>query len=217
MMVFIVPQFTGKHNESGQQVPWITQFVIDVSEFLQKYTLIMVPGFIIFAMFLSAFIKTPTGKPIYDRVMMNMPIFGGIIIKGNMNAFTRTLSTMLSSGVSLTDSLDICIDTIENVVIANDLKTVKKAITEGKTLTEPLLKIPYFPDMVSQMVKVGEQTGNIDNMLLKVANVFEEEVNDLVANMTKMIEPIILVFLGGFVGTILIAMYLPIFMSAGGA
>jgi type IV pilus assembly protein PilC len=101
-------------------------------------------------------------------------------------------------------------------VIANDLKKVKAAVVNGKTLTEPLSKIPYFPEMVAQMIKVGEQTGEIDMMLLKISEVFEEQVNELVGNMTKLIEPFILVVLGGIVAVILIAMYLPVFQSAGG-
>ena len=147
---------------------------------------------------------------------MNIPIFGGIIIKGNLASLTRTLSTMLSAGVALVDALNICIDTIDNKIIAQDVVVVRKAVIEGKTLTEPLSKIEYFPDMVAQMIKVGEQTGNLDQMLLKIADVFEEQVNVLVNNMTKLIEPIIIVVLGGIVAVIMIAMYLPIFMQAGG-
>jgi type IV pilus assembly protein PilC len=122
---------------------------------------------------------------------------------------------MLTSGVSLIDALRICEDTVENIVIKKDIMELRKAVTQGKTLTEQLLKIDYFPDMVGQMIKVGEQTGALDQMLEKVSDVFEQEVNDLVDGMTSMIEPIILVGLGGAVGFILIAMYLPIFQAAG--
>ena len=216
LMMFIVPKFQEMLKDTGQQTPWITQFVIDISQFLQNYTLIMLPIlFVIFAL-LNAWIKTTVGKFVFDRFMMKMPIFGGIIIKGNLANFTRTLATLLSSGVSLIDALEICNDIVDNGVIQRDLVVVRKAVTEGKTITEPLGKIPYFPDMVNQMVKVGEQTGNLDQMLEKISEVFEEEVNQLVANMTKLIEPIIIVVLGGCVATILVAMYLPIFMSAGG-
>jgi type IV pilus assembly protein PilC len=124
---------------------------------------------------------------------------------------------MLGSGVSLVDALDICIETIDNGVMAKDLTGVKKKVIEGKTLTEPLEKIAYFPPMVTQMVRVGEQTGQVDQMLEKVSDVFEEEVNELIGVMTKMIEPLIIVVLGGIIATILVAMYLPMFMSAGGA
>lgn len=217
MLVYVVPKFAEMIQDTGQEMPAITQFVLDASSFLGTYSIYIVPGFIVAVMLLKSFFGTPAGKPIYDNMMMKMPIFGGIIIKGNLGQFTRTLSTMLSSGVSLVDSLDICIDTVDNTVIGEDLRVVRKAVTEGKTLTDPLAKIEYFPIMVSQMIKVGEQTGAIDQMLLKISDIFEDEVNNLVANMTKLIEPIILVVLGGIVAVILVAMYMPIFMTAGGA
>jgi type IV pilus assembly protein PilC len=216
LMVFIVPKFQEMITSTGQEMPWITQTVIDISNFLQSNTLIILPLIFITLAALSAWIKTPVGKYVFDRMMMKMPIFGGIVIKGNLSQFTRTLSTMLSAGVSLIDSLDICIETLSNGVIQRDVTAVRKAVTEGKSFTEPIMKIDYFPDMVSQMIRVGEQTGNLDQMLIKVADVFEEEVNVLISNMTKMIEPLIIVVLGSIVATILVAMYLPIFMAGGG-
>ncbi len=217
MMVFVVPQFVGMLEDTGQEPPWITQMVIDTSDFLGMHSMKMMGGAFILAVLINSFIKTPSGKVIFDQFTMKMPIFGMIIIKGNLSTFSRTLATMLSAGVSLIDSLDICIETIDNGVIANDVKVIRKEVVQGKTLTEPLMKIDYFPDMVSQMIKVGEQTGQIDQMLEKVSDVFEDEVNELVGGMTKMIEPIIIVVLGGIIACILVAMYLPMFMSAGGA
>lgn len=215
MMVFVVPQFTGMLKDTGQEVPWITQFVMDTSAFLGTYTPIMVPAAFVMILFLTSYIKTPTGKRAWDNFSMRMPIFGGIVIKGNLSSFSNTLSTLLSAGVSLIDALDICIETLDSTVIADDIKEVKKKIVEGKTLTEPLSKIEYFPEIVTQMIRVGEQTGQIDQMLARVAEVFEDEVDTLVTGMTKMIEPIIIVVLGGIIATILVAMYLPMFMSAG--
>jgi type IV pilus assembly protein PilC len=215
MMVFVVPQFTGMLKESGQAIPWITQFVIDISDFFGKYTPIMIPGAIVGIFALASYVKTPAGKIFWDNLSMKIPIFGKIIIKGNLSSFSTTLSTLLSAGVSLIDALDICIETIDNGVISNDLKEVKKKVMEGKTLTEPLAKIDYFPELVTQMIRVGEQTGQIDQMLARVAEVFEDEVDTLVTGMTKMIEPLIIVVLGGIIATILVAMYLPMFMSAG--
>jgi type IV pilus assembly protein PilC len=215
MMVFVVPTFTGMLKESNQEIPAITQFVIATSEFFGKYSPIMVPGaFVGLAMFLS-YIKTPVGKVAWDNFSMRVPVFGKIIIKGNLSSFSSTLSTLLGAGVSLIDALDICIETLDNGVIALDLKEVKRKVIEGKTLTEPLSKIKYFPELVTQMIRVGEQTGQIDQMLARVAEVFEEEVDALVMGMTKMIEPLIIVVLGGIIATILVAMYLPMFMSAG--
>ena len=216
LMVFVVPQFVGMLQDTGQQIPAVTQFVIDTSDFLGEYSIYMVPGAIVLGAIFNAYIKTPSGKIIYDNIFMKLPIFGEIVIKGSLASFCRTLATMLGSGVSLVDALDICIETIDNGVMAKDLTGVKKKVIEGKTLTEPLEKIDYFPAMVTQMVRVGEQTGQVDQMLEKVSDVFEEEVNELIGTMTKMIEPIIIVVLGGIIATILVAMYLPMFMSAGG-
>jgi type IV pilus assembly protein PilC len=216
MMVFVVPQFVSMLTDTGQDVPAVTQFVIDTSDFLGSYSIYIIPALIVAFTMLNAYTKTPTGKILYDNFFMKTPIFGEIIIKGNLASFSRTLATMLGSGVSLVDALDICIDTIDNGVISHDLDGVKKKVIEGKTLTEPLEKISYFPAMVTQMVRVGEQTGQVDQMLDKVSEVFEDEVNGLIETMTKMVEPLIIVVLGGIIATILVAMYLPMFMAAGG-
>lgn len=216
LMTFVVPQFVGMLQESNQEIPWVTQTVIDVSDFFRNYTLLLIAGIVAGSMFFVNFIKTKEGKTQWDRFTMRAPLFGMLIIKGNLGAFTRTLSTMLAAGVPIIDSLEICIDTLDNTQIAKDLTKVRQAVIEGKSITEPLSRISYFPPLVTQMMKVGESTGNLDSMLVKVADVFQEEVEELVANLTKLIEPVILVVLGGIIGFVLIAMYLPIFMSAGG-
>ncbi len=216
LMTFVVPQFVDILKESNQKIPWVTQTVIDVSNFFQNYTLLLIAGLVAGTMFFLNFIKTKEGKVAWDRFTMKAPLFGALVIKGNLSAFTRTLATMLAAGVPIIDSLEICIDTLDNTQIAKDLTKVRLAVIQGKSITEPLSRITYFPPLVTQMIKVGESTGNLDQMLLKVADVFEEEVEELVGNLTKLIEPIILVVLGGIIGFVLIAMYLPIFMSAGG-
>jgi len=217
LMVFVVPQFVDILKDTGQEVPWVTQTVIDISNFFQNYTLLLIAGIFGGTIFFLNFIKTKEGKQAWDRFTMKAPLFGMLVIKGNLGAFTRTLATMLAAGVPIIDSLEICIETLDNTQIAKDLTKVRKAVIEGKSITEPLGRIAYFPPLVTQMIKVGESTGNLDQMLIKVADVFEEEVEELVGNLTKLIEPIILVVLGGIIGFVLIAMYLPIFMSAGGA
>ncbi len=216
MMVFVVPQFVGMLNDTGQDIPDITKFVIGSSKFLREYTIYILPiVFVLSGTFLWA-IKTPVGKAIYDRFIMQVPLMGSLTIKGNVSTFARTLSTMLSSGVSLVDALEICVDTMDNGIISRDISRVKKAITEGKTLADPLSRINYFPEMIVQMVQVGEQTGNIDTMLGKVADVYEDDVRNYINGMTKLIEPLILVVLGGIIAGILVAMYLPMFMAGGG-
>ncbi len=216
LMTFVVPMFVDILKESGQKIPFVTQLVMDISQFFQDYTLLLIAGLVAgFILFIN-FIKTTEGKSQWDRITMRAPLFGLLIIKGNLGAFTRTLSTMLAAGVPIIDSLEICIDTLDNTQIAKDLRKVRQAVIEGKSITEPLERITYFPPLVTQMIKVGEATGNLDQMLIKVADVFQDEVEELVANLTKLIEPIILVVLGGIIAVVLIAMYLPIFMSAGG-
>lgn len=216
LMTFVVPQFVGMLQETGQEIPAITQFVIDCSNFFRDYTLLMIPILIASFMVFINFIRTREGKFAWDRFLMKAPLFGELVIKANLGSFARTLATMLSAGVPIIDALDICIETLDNTQIAKDFQSVRKAVTEGKSITEPLLRIKYFPELVAQMIKVGESTGNLDQMLEKVAVVFEEEVENVVANLTKLIEPLILVVLGGAIAVVLIAMYLPIFMAAGG-
>lgn len=215
LMTFVVPQFTGMLADTGQELPAITKFVVDASDFCGEYSMYFVPGFILAGMVFGSWKTTETGKIIVDKLSMKMPAFGAVVIKGNLASFARTMGTLLGSGVSLIDALEICIETIDNSVIAKDIQIVKKKVTEGKTLTEPLSKIEYFPEMVTQMIKVGEQTGNIDQMLEKISDVFEDEVNMAITAATKMMEPLILVVLGGMIAVILVAIYLPMFMSAG--
>ena len=216
LMVFIVPKFMDMLTETNQKPPFITQLVIDTSKFMQAWTPIAGPAFFAGLIFFNFWRKTPVGKPVFDKITMNLPLFGSIIIKGNMASFTRTLSTMLSSGVALIDSLEISVETIDHTYLVRDIRGIRKAVTEGQTFGDPLSKVSYIPTMVTQMVKVGEQTGRLDEMLDRIADVFEEEVNRLIEAMTKMIEPLIIVVLGGLVAVILVAMYLPIFMAAGG-
>lgn len=216
LMVFVVPQFMDMLTSSGQEVPALTQLVVDTSNFFQEYTSIMVPSAAVGGWLFVNFIKTKAGKLMFDTFMMKTPVFGGIIIKGNLSSFSRTIATMLSSGIALVDALSICVDTVDNVVIATDIRDIRKKVTEGKTMYDPLSRITYFPEMVASMIRIGEQTGSLDSMFLKVSTVFEEEVDQLVTNMTKMIEPLIIVVLGSIVLVVLLAMYLPIFMSAGG-
>jgi type IV pilus assembly protein PilC len=217
LMVFVVPQFVEMLEGTGQEVPGITQFVIDTADFLGNYSMYVIGGLFVAALIFKSWVNTKLGKISFDNFAMKLPLFGDLIIKGNLASFCRTLATMLSAGITLTESLDVCIETVDNSVIAKDLTGVRDQVVQGKTFAEPLMRIPYFPEMVSSMVKVGEQTGNLDMMFTKVSDVFEDEVDEVITNMTKLIEPIIIVVLGGCVATILIAMYLPIFMSAGGA
>ena len=214
MMVFVVPQFVSIIKDSGKEVPFITQLVIDISNFLKKYLMLTIGLAIMGFFMLRTYINTKDGKKIFDKVMIRVPLVGGLLIKGNLASFTNTLSTMLGSGIALIDSMDVCIETIDNTVMGKDLEASKKRVMEGATLTDSFKRISYFPDMVTQMMRVGEQTGKIDDMLKRISSIFEDEVTEILEDMTKLVEPIIIVFLGVGVGGIMIAMYLPIFISA---
>ena len=217
LLNFVVPQFVDQLASTGQEPPFITSFVMDISTFLGEWS----GKIFIFLGLVFVFIKvsvenTDSGKIIFDKVSMNLPIFGMIVIKGNLGGFSRTLGIMVGSGVSIIEALDICIETLDNKIISNDLIRVKKEVISGKTLNQSIDKIEYFPDMASQMIKVGEQTGRLDFMMEKISSVFEEEIDSLIESGTKLIEPLIIVVLGGITALILVAMYLPIFMQAGG-
>ncbi len=216
LMVFVVPQFVDMLKDTGQEVPFVTRLVMDTSAFFGNYSMYMVGILIVLGLSIKYYIATPVGKFTFDSLMMRLPLFGELVVKGNLASFSRTLATMLGAGVTLTDSLDVCIETVDNGIIQDDLKKVKNLVLQGKTLAEPLSQIRYFPEMIASMVKVGEQTGNLDMMFGKISEVFEEELDEAVNSLTKLIEPLIIVVLGGVVATILVAMYLPIFMSAGG-
>ena len=215
MMTFVVPQFVGMLTDTGQELPLITKIVIAISDFCGKYMLLMFVILFVGIVLIKNYIKTKAGKFAYDKFTMNLPLFGQIVVKGNLTSFCRTLSVLLSSGIPLLEALDVCVNTISNHILVHDLKQVRKGVEKGKNLTECVVKIQYFPDMVSQMIRVGEQTGQLDGMLEKVAKVFENELDILINTLTKMIEPIVILVLGLVVAAILAAMYLPMFMAAG--
>ena len=217
MMLFVIPQFVSLIQEGGQELPAITQFVIDVSDFFGSYFVVLFLGAIAAFVLISQYIKTRQGKAAFDQLMMKMPIFGTVVIKGNLASFARTLSTMLNAGIPIIDSLEICVSTLSNSVIAKDISRVRTSLAQGKTMVSQLVKITYFPTIITQMVKIGEETGQMDSMLLKISAVFENDVDEAVAAMSSLIGPLVVVFLGGIIGVVMIAMYLPIFMSAGSA
>jgi type IV pilus assembly protein PilC len=217
MMVFVIPRFETLLTQSGQALPGPTQFVIDVSHFLVKNIVYVLLGIVAGVVALSRFFKTEEGKALLDRALFKAPIFGPIMQKGGIARFSRTMQTLLMSGVNLIDAVDICKSTIDNVVLEDAVGTIRSDIEAGKTLGQVVNKLTVFPRMAVQMITVGESTGNLDKMLEKVADFYEEEVEMLVGGLTKMLEPLILVVLGGSVGFLMIAMYLPIFKLAGSA
>ncbi len=212
IMVFVVPTFAKMFTQLGGILPLPTRIVINISNFLAGIGGLMVLGVIVAIIIaIIQFRRTEKGKKITDTILLKLPIFGALINKVAVAKFTRTLGTLVSSGVPILDGLEITAKTSGNKVIEYAVMDVRKAVVAGKTLAEPIAKAGIFPPMVTHMIAVGESTGALDSMLSKIAEFYDEEVDAAVTNLTAMMEPLLMVFLGGAVGFIVIAMYLPIF------
>jgi type IV pilus assembly protein PilC len=211
MLIFVIPKFEELIKSNGGELPAPTQFVINMSHFMVNNWLTIVTILGVAFFMLKKFFSSREGKVFIDRTMFRAPLFGPMMQKGGTARFTRTLSTLLASGVSLLDAIDICKQTIDNAVLEDAVGQVRVEIEQGKSLSAVFSKLTVFPKMAVQMMAVGENTGQLDKMLEKVADFYEAEVEALVGGLTKLIEPFILVFLGGTVGGLMIAMYLPIF------
>lgn len=217
MLYFVIPKFETMFKGANKKLPEITQFVLDSSHFVQSNILYIVGGVAAIVFFVNRYIKTPEGKRFYDYNVLNVPKLGDVILKVSIARFARTMQTLLRSGITLLDALEICKSAIGNNAIEEGIGKIKFEISQGKTMSGIMGKIKYFPQMAVQMISVGESTGHVDDMLEKVAEWYEEEVQMAIANLSKAIEPIVIVFLGGLVAGLLIAMYLPIIQMAGTA
>jgi type IV pilus assembly protein PilC len=215
MLYFVIPQFESMLKGAGQELPGPTQFLVDASDWLQNNILYVIVGSIAGFIAFKKWKATPKGREIWHRFVMKTPVFGNLAIKSSVARFSRTFGTLLGAGVSLVESLEICQQILNNAVFEKTITRVKKAVESGKSVSEPLAKSKAFPDMAIHMINVGENTGEMDKMLAKIAEYYEEEVETIVGSLSKILEPIILVVLGGMVAGILIAMYLPIFEMAG--
>ncbi|HEY6084746.1 MAG TPA: type II secretion system F family protein [Nitrospira sp.] len=217
LMIWVIPIFAKMFEEmsSGKMgLPGPTQLVIDVSNFFQSawYVVFAAIAAIIFGV--KKYYATPKGRLVIDKLLLKAPVVGDLIRKASVAKFTRTLGTLLASGVPLLDGLTICAKTSGNKVIEGALMDARISISGGKTISEPLAKSETFPKMVTHMIAVGESTGALDAMLGKIADFYEDEVDQAVASLTSLLEPIMMVFLGIVIGFIVIAMYLPIFKMA---
>jgi type IV pilus assembly protein PilC len=215
LLVKVIPVFEQMFADFGGTLPGPTAMVIALSDFLQQYIGYMMGGiFLFFTAFSQARKRSLAFHYRTDLLALHLPIFGNIIKKVAVARFTRTLGTMISSGVPILDGLDIVAKTAGNMIIEEELQSTRQSISEGKTIAEPLQESKVFPGMMVQMVAVGEETGSMEIMLNKIADFYDDEVDSAVAGLTAMLEPIMMVFMGGSIGTILIAMYLPIFTIA---
>jgi type IV pilus assembly protein PilC len=218
LLTFVIPAFEGMFAEFGggkDKLPILTRALISISNGFVTYLPFMVVGGIIAVTTVSYINRQPQGKRFFHQSFLKAPIMGSVLRKIAVSRFTRTLGTLLQSGVPILDALEICARTSGNVIIESGIMSVRQAISEGKNMAEPLAAVGVFPDMVVQMIAVGEQTGALDQMLNKIADFYEEETDVAVAAMTSALEPILMVGVGGMVGVVLIAMYLPIFSLAG--
>lgn len=214
LMVFIIPKFKEMYDSFGGTLPALTQFTINLSNFLSSWY----GGGLIFAFIVITSIsiricykKTEKGRYILDQLMLKIPKIGDLLRKVSVSKFSRTLGTLLNSGVPILEALDIVAKTSGNKVIEKHLLRSKTDIESGKNIVYPLEKAGVFPPMVTQMIAVGEETGALDQMLTKIADFYDDEVDRAVEGLTKLIEPMLMIFVGGAVGFVIIAMYLPIF------
>ena len=211
LMIFVIPAFATMFAGGGQELPGPTQIVMNVSSFFQNQWWVMILGAVTFFFVFKKVYATERGNIEIDRLALKLPVFGVLIRKVSVAKFTRTLGTLISSGVPLIEGLDICARTSGNKIVELAVFKTIEAIKEGETIAAPLSRENVFPPMVIQMIDVGEASGSLDKMLAKIADFYDEEVDAAVEGLTALLEPMLMVFLGIIVGFIVVAMYLPIF------
>jgi type IV pilus assembly protein PilC len=211
LLIFVIPVFAGMFASGGMALPLPTRIVIGASGFLKAYWWIIGAVGIVGGYTLKKYYASNNGKLVIDRIMLRVPVLGDVLRKSAVSRFTRTLGTLISSGVSILEGLEITAKTAGNRVIQDAIMQSRSSIAGGDTIAQPLQKSKVFPPMVISMIAVGEQTGGLDEMLSKIADFYDEEVDAAVSNLLSLLEPIMIVFLGVVVGGMVVAMYLPIF------
>jgi type IV pilus assembly protein PilC len=214
LMLFVIPVFETMFKSAGQSLPLPTLIVLTISKIIKKYIVVIIPAAILFVFLFRKFYKTETGTILIDRLILKVPVFGMLLKKVAVARFARTLGTLVSSGVPILDGLLIVSKTAGNRTVETAILNARASIREGETIAEPLGRSGIFPAMVIQMISVGESTGALDSMLTKIADFYDDEVDVAVSNLTALLEPFLMVFLGVVIGGVVIAMYLPIFQMA---
>ena len=214
IMVFVIPVFEEMFSGMGSALPAATQLVVNLSRAIKSNIFYIIGVTIIFIYAMRRFYRTEKGRILMDDFLLKVPLFGDLVRKAAVAKFTRTTGTMLSSGVAILDALEIVAKTAGNKTIEKAVFDTRTAIAEGRTMSDPLAESGVFPSMVCQMIAVGESTGALDAMLTKIADFYEEEVDQAVENLTSLIEPFMIVFLGVIIGGLVVSMYLPIFKMA---
>ncbi len=214
LLAFVIPKFQAFFESMHGELPALTQHVIRLSDFVLAYWYLILAGIAAAIYGVAVYYQTDSGRKVCDQVLIDLPLFGELVQKSAIARLTRTLSTLLSSGIGIMEALDIAAKTVGNTVIESAVLRAKDSISEGKSLTVPLAKEKYIPRMVTQMIGVGEQTGNLDQMLSRVADFYEDEVDVAVNGLTTLIEPLLIVGLGAVIAVLVVAMYLPVFNMA---
>ncbi len=207
----VIPIFAQLYAGLGGELPFLTQVVVGASNFIGRWSIFIFIGLVLIFFGIRYYHETYRGRRVLDGLALKIPVVGQLILKVSTARFCRTLSTLTASGVPILDGLEITAKTSGNAIIEDALLAVRKRVEEGKTLSEPLADTKLFPGMVVQMINVGEQTGAIDQMLSKIADFYEDEVDAAVEGLMKLIEPLLITFLGGIIGVIVTAMYLPLY------
>jgi type IV pilus assembly protein PilC len=211
MLLFVVPQFKGIYGQLGGQLPLPTRSLIAMSDAMKKYWYLVIGSFFAARFFLRRYKKTENGRMQLDRLKLRAPVFGPLFHKTALSRFSSTLAMLLSAGVPILQAFDIVSDTVNNKVISNAVTDVQSSVREGESIAKPLSKHAVFPPMVVQMIAVGEETGQVDTMLEKVAQFYDQEVEASVDALTSLIEPLLIAVIGAFVGAAVIALYMPMF------
>src|ERR1022692_2883135 len=211
LMRFVVPIFANLFTGLGVELPLPTRIVMGISHFTQSFGWMLIPGAFFFSWAFKSIYSTPNGRVAIDRITLKIPVLGMLLRKIAVARFTRTLGTLITSGVPLLDAMSITARTSGNAVIENAIMGVRKAIEEGRNMTDPLRESGIFPNMVVQMMGVGEQTGAMDKMLSKIADFYEDEVDSAVKDMLTLLEPMIIMMLGVVIGGVVVSLYLPLF------
>lgn len=216
ILIFVIPIFAKIFSEMGVELPFPTRIVIGTSNFLTGIGgVILLVGFILLIVGIVQYRKTEQGKRVTDKFLLDVPIFGDLLKKVAVARFSRTLGTLIGSGVPILDGLEICAKTAGNKIVEREVLDTKREVTTGSTVAETLKDSKVFSPMVVQMINVGESTGSLEQMLIKVADFYDDEVDQAVVNLTTMLEPLMIIFMGVTVGFIVVALYLPIFKLGG--
>lgn len=214
LMLAVIPQFAKLFAQFGQELPWLTQQVINVSGFIGNNFLNIIAATVTFLLVVYQVNQTAGGRRFFDTVRLKIPVLGKLTQKYSIAMFSRNMATLFQSGVSIITAMKISIEIVENIILADALNQVVRDVEGGQPIAKALVKVDIMPELTTQMIEVGEETGNLDDMLERVAEFYEDEINFMIDQMTALVEPMFILVLGSIVGVIVVAMYLPIFKMA---